>query len=101
MCSLAYFSQLPVDAVKIDRAFLKDIETSASAQQVVHSLVGLCDGLKRTVLIEGIETAEQAQIISGLGCHLLQGYLFGKPLGVDDFVRQLERQLNGLQDQLI
>lgn len=100
MCSLAYFSELPVDAVKIDRAFLKDIETSASAQQVVHSLVGLCDGLKRTVLIEGIETAEQAQIVSGLGCHLMQGYLFGKPLGVDDFVLQLERQLNGLQDQL-
>lgn len=101
MCSLSYFSELPVDAVKIDRAFLKHIETSESAQQVVHSLVGLCAGLKRTVLIEGIETAEQAKIVSGLGCHLMQGYLFGKPLGVADFVRQLERQMDEIQDQLL
>lgn len=101
MCSLAYFSELPVDAVKIDRAFLSHIETSEPAQQVVRSIVDLCSGLQRTVLIEGIETAQQANIIAGLGCYLMQGYLFGRPLNLSDFIKQIDRQRNELHDELI
>jgi len=100
MSSLAYFSELPVDVVKIDQAFLKHIETSESARHVVRSLVGLCKGLNRTVVVEGVETSVQAKKLSELGCNLMQGYFFGKPLSVQAFVERIVAQVDELQDEL-
>lgn len=89
MCSLNYFSALSVDSVKIDRAFLESIETSEIAQHVVQSIVELCRGLHREVVVEGVETNEQAALVGKLGCDLMQGYLYGKAVDQDEFLKRL------------
>ena len=78
--SLGYLKNLPMDALKIDRSFLAGIGTEESARVLISSLVSLAHSLGMRVVAEGVETREQHQLLSALGCDELQGYLFGKPL---------------------
>jgi EAL domain-containing protein (putative c-di-GMP-specific phosphodiesterase class I) len=97
MCSLNYFSALAVDAVKIDRAFLESIETSEISRHVVQTIVDLCHGLGREVVVEGVETEKQAQLVTELGCDVLQGYYFGKPEEVKQFLGRLGENVTSIQ----
>ena len=78
--SLSYVHQLPLDKIKIDRSFIKDIETQATCRDIVKTVIDLCRNLKLACVIEGMETREQAEILRELGGALMQGYYFGRDM---------------------
>ena len=78
--SLSYVHRLPIDKIKIDRSFIKEVETEATCGAVVKTVIDLCRNLKLTCVVEGMETDEQARILRALGCTTMQGYLFGRPM---------------------
>lgn len=78
--SLSYLRKLPAEELKIDRSFVQDLEVSADARAVVDAVVKLAKALGLKVVAEGVETEAQNQILRGLGCDELQGYLFAKPM---------------------
>ncbi|MBI5269411.1 MAG: EAL domain-containing protein [Burkholderiales bacterium] len=83
--SLASLDQLPIDTVKVDRAFVEKVVDSRYQRALVQSTVQVADALRLRVVAEGVETDEQAAALVGLGCHLAQGYLFGRPMVAADF----------------
>jgi len=78
--SLSYLHQLPLTTIKIDQAFCRDITDKPSSQAIVASVVALANGLDMDVVSEGVETVEDKRMLGQLGCHFMQGYLFGKPI---------------------
>lgn len=80
--SLGYLSRLPIDVLKIDRCFVKDIEENENSLEIIRAILGIAQGLNLTVVAEGIETATQAQHLQQLGCPVGQGYYFSVPLDV-------------------
>ncbi len=81
--SLICVHRLPLDKTKIDRSFIKDIETQAACRDIVMAVIDLCRKLKLACVIEGMETKEQAQILCGLGGAMMQGYYFGRAMPAD------------------
>ena len=77
---LGYLRQLPAEELKIDRSFVLDLEHSADARAVVDAVVKLAHALGLKVVAEGVENQRQQQILVGLGCDELQGYLFAQPM---------------------
>ena len=77
--SLAYLKRFPVDALKIDRAFVADLGGDEDARTFVNSIVSLADALGLEVVAEGVETASQADVLVELGCRRAQGYLYAPP----------------------
>jgi EAL domain-containing protein (putative c-di-GMP-specific phosphodiesterase class I) len=80
--SIGYLRQLPFDKLKIDRSFVSDIGESDKANSLLQSLVTLGSALDLRVVAEGVETREQAKLIHLLGCDLLQGFFFSKPMPI-------------------
>ncbi len=78
--SLAYLRRLPAEELKIDRAFVTDLDHSEDARAVVNAVVQLAHALSLKVVAEGVETARQRDILVELGCDELQGFLFAKPM---------------------
>jgi EAL domain-containing protein (putative c-di-GMP-specific phosphodiesterase class I) len=78
--SLAYLRKLPARQLKIDRGFVADIEHSSDALAVVDAVIKLAHALGLKVVAEGVETENQRDILLGLRCDELQGYLFAKPM---------------------
>ena len=77
--SLSYVSRLPIDALKIDRAFVEDLCNSEKARAVCRGVITLANSLTIDVIAEGIETPEQLDALLDLGCYKGQGYFFAKP----------------------
>ncbi|RRV06845.1 EAL domain-containing protein [Pseudomonas sp. v388] len=77
--SLAYLKRLPLDTLKIDRSFIVDIPKSPHDIELVHAIIVMARTLKLKVVTEGVETAEQLQLLSEFGSDYVQGYLFSKP----------------------
>jgi diguanylate cyclase (GGDEF)-like protein len=84
--SLAYLRNLKVNELKIDRAFLIDIEASTQTKIVLNSIVDIAKGLGMSIVVEGIETLEQRDIVRGFGAHTGQGFLFGRPMSKDKII---------------
>jgi EAL domain-containing protein (putative c-di-GMP-specific phosphodiesterase class I) len=78
--SLSYLAKLPVDTLKIDRAFVIDMTTGPDGLALVSTIIKLAHALKLKVVAEGVETEEQSQLLKSLACDEMQGYLFGKPV---------------------
>jgi EAL domain-containing protein (putative c-di-GMP-specific phosphodiesterase class I) len=78
--NLSYLNQLPLDTLKIDRAFVRDLDQQSRGQSVIHAVVDIARRLKLTVVCEGIENAEQAELVRELGCDFGQGYFYSKPV---------------------
>jgi len=76
---LTSFALLEPDIVKIDMSLTRDIDRSPVKQKLVASLTGLCREMNLTIVTEGVETPEERDTLTALGCDLLQGYLFAKP----------------------
>ena len=77
--SLLYLRRFPFDRIKIDRSFVRSIESAADAASIVHAIVSLGRGLGMKVTAEGVETAEQQLFLRAAGVHSMQGFRFGKP----------------------
>jgi diguanylate cyclase (GGDEF)-like protein len=85
--SLSYLRRFPVDILKIDRAFVRDLGKEQDADALVRAIASMAHALKLTVVAEGVETAEQAALLKMLDCEYGQGWLFGRPQPVSEFER--------------
>ena len=83
--SLAYLRELPIDKLKIDRLFLRELESSAADQAIVRTIAALAHTLGIAIAAEGVESAAQLERLLAAGCEQWQGHLFSAPLEAVDF----------------
>jgi diguanylate cyclase (GGDEF)-like protein/PAS domain S-box-containing protein len=86
---LSHLKQFPLDGIKIDRAFVKDLPHSSVDQAMVNAIIAMARGLSLSAVAEGVETPEQRQCLHDLGCAKMQGYLFGRPQPPEEAVAYL------------
>ena len=87
--SLSYIETLPLDALKIDRAFVAGLAHKASSRAIFSAVIDLAAALELPVIAEGVETEEDVDHLRALGCHQAQGYYFGRPIGPAAITRAL------------
>ena len=90
--SLAYLKRLPLDEIKIDRTFIRDIATDPNDANLVETIITMARNLGLKVVAEGVETEEQLEFLREHGCSIYQGYFFNHPQPLDDFMRLLRKQ---------
>ncbi|NNC68727.1 MAG: EAL domain-containing protein [Gammaproteobacteria bacterium] len=86
--SLNYLRKFPIDLLKIDKAFVRDIETNNEDRLIVKGIIALAKSLNLEVLAEGVETGEQQKLLEEEGCDYIQGYYIGKPMKSEEFERE-------------
>jgi len=86
--SLAYLKQLPVDVLKIDRSFIKDISTDANDEAIAIAIIQLGKSMNLSVIAEGVENNDQAAFLLRHGCGRAQGYLYGRPAGPEELLAE-------------
>ncbi|MBP2032002.1 EAL domain-containing protein (putative c-di-GMP-specific phosphodiesterase class I) [Clostridium algifaecis] len=89
--SLNYLITLPVNTLKIDKSFIDNIKSDKN-KAVINSIVHLSKSLKYKIITEGVETKEQMDLLTGLGCNIIQGYYFSKPLPENEIENLLKSQ---------
>jgi diguanylate cyclase (GGDEF)-like protein/PAS domain S-box-containing protein len=85
--SLAYLRRLPLDVLKIDRSFVRDILVDAGSGAIAQTILSLSKAMGLPVIAEGVETEEQREFLTRMGCHSFQGFLFSRPLPLEEFER--------------
>lgn len=88
--SLSYLVQFPLDYLKIDRSFIQYITSIADKQAVVDAIIQMAHRLHMKVIAEGVEQKDQVKLLEKLGCDMIQGYYYAKPMPLDEFVAFLE-----------
>jgi EAL domain-containing protein (putative c-di-GMP-specific phosphodiesterase class I) len=83
--SLAYLKRLPFDQLKIDRAFVREILDDATSAAIAQTIIALSRAMGLSVMAEGVETEAQREFLASLGCDLYQGYLFSRPVPLEEF----------------
>ena len=88
--SLSYLKRLPIDTLKIDRSFVRELETSSDNAAIVAAIIAMSKSLKLRVVAEGVETQGQMTRLFDQGCQLMQGFLFSPAVPGDDFPSMLK-----------
>jgi len=99
--SLAYLKRLPIDKLKIDRSFIKDLPDDAEDSAISKTVISLCGNLNLNVIAEGVETIEQKEFLLQNGCNLIQGYLYSRPLSTEDMTQYLKEYTKGENQPLM
>jgi len=89
--SLNYLKQLPIDTLKIDQSFIRNIQNDKNDKIIVNTIIAMAHGLEFLVIAEGVEDAYQRDYLKEMKCDMLQGFYFGKSLSVKDFETLLEQ----------
>ncbi|HEV2702381.1 MAG TPA: EAL domain-containing protein [Steroidobacteraceae bacterium] len=100
--SMSYLRRFPIDKLKIDRSFIKDLMTHPDDASIVQAIISLAHGLRLKVVAEGVETAAQLQLLRSLNCDQYQGFQFCAALPADDFgamVQTWQREADAASDQ--
>jgi len=87
--SLSNLKKLPLDQLKIDQSFVRDITTDHDDAVIVQTIISMARNLGMEIIAEGVETEEQCDFLTRHGCHNFQGYFFGRPVTLDEFEAQL------------
>ena len=90
--SLSYLQSFPFDAIKIDKAFISNLEQSVQSAAIVRAVIGLARGLNVPVIAEGVETSHQLEFLSQVDCDEVQGYLIGKPRPIEQYLDLIEQR---------
>ena len=90
--SLSYLSRFPITTLKIDRAFVKDVQENQNTKEIARAIIGLSRGLNLEVVAEGAELLEHVEFLKDNGCDIIQGYFFSRPLAAADFEKKLIRR---------
>ncbi|NDU91186.1 MAG: EAL domain-containing protein, partial [Ferrovum sp.] len=83
--SLQYLKRLPLDQIKIDQSFVRDVAVNSGDKAIVRTILAMAHSMNLAVIAEGVETREQLQMLLNMGCTHYQGYLFGKPVPIEQF----------------
>lgn len=91
--SLNLLKELPVDIIKIDKSFLDETETSETSKTIIRKMVELTQELNKKVVCEGVETGSQADYLRDVSCDIAQGYLYAKPMPMEEFEKLLDKEI--------
>lgn len=91
--SLSYLKQFPINTIKIDRSFVRDITTDEDDAAIVSAIIAIAKSLKMDLVAEGVETQQQLDFVTDNGCAVVQGYLFSKPLAVEEMESLLSQSV--------
>jgi len=89
--SLKYLKELPIDGIKIDRSFVKDIGIDRNDETIIDAILSMSNSLGMYCIAEGVESEQQLAFFSQRGCYLIQGYLFGKPMPAEQLLQALQQ----------
>jgi predicted signal transduction protein with EAL and GGDEF domain len=98
--SLSYINRLPLDKIKIDRSFVVAMATDHKTREIVNTIASLGKNLGLECVAEGVETAEQVELMAECGCGLMQGYYYSRPMLVKDVTRLIEQEETLLLDSV-
>ena len=90
--SLKYLKELPIDAIKIDRSFVKDIGIDPDDETIIEAILSMAGSLGMSCVAEGVETEQQLAFFSSRQCYLIQGYLFAKPMPAVELINWLHSE---------
>ena len=93
--SMSYLRRFPIDKLKIDRGFVKDLMTRAEDASIVQAIISLAHSLRLKVVAEGVETLEQLHSLKSMGCDQYQGFHFSPPLSATDIGALMRRLRQG------
>jgi sensor c-di-GMP phosphodiesterase-like protein len=90
--SLSYLRRLPIDIVKIDKSFVREIPDSAEDVTIAKAIIAMAQSLKLSLIVEGVENVRQLNFFRQQNVNIVQGYLFSKPVEASELLKMLESQ---------